>query len=66
MTAARIARRLVRKIAKPLALWLADRKIRHAHARLRYFQRLMGGLVPHDQVRRVAQLTMRRNRIAEW
>jgi hypothetical protein len=66
MIAARIARRLVRKITKPAALLLTDLKIRRAQARVAYFERLLCGLTPHDLKRDVVDLIARRNQIRSW
>lgn len=64
--AARIARRLVRKIVKPVALWLADQKIRRAQDRFEYFDRILCGLTPYDLKRKVIVLTARKREIEGW
>ena len=66
MIPARIARRLVRKLIKPVALWLADRKIRRAQERFAYFDRILCGLTPYDLKRKVVELTARRREIEGW
>jgi hypothetical protein len=66
MIATRIARRLMRKIAKPAALWWTTLKIRRAQDRVAYFERLLCGLVPHDLKRDVIDLIAERNRIQSW
>jgi hypothetical protein len=66
MIAARIARRLVRKITKPAALWWTTCKIRRAQAEVAYFERLLRGLVPQDLKRNVVDLIAERNRIQNW
>ena len=68
MTSARIARRLVRKLAKPFALWLAQSALRRAEERADYFLQLRSQVVPFElrERRRTVELTERRNRIAGW
>lgn len=68
MIAARIARRLVRKIAKPAALWLTQRALRKAEARADYFLQLRNQVVPFElrERRRTVELTARRNQIQGW
>lgn len=68
MIAARIARRLGRKIAKPVALWLTQRALRRAEERADYFLQLRSQVVPFElrERRRTVELTARRNQIAGW
>lgn len=68
MTAARIARRLVRKLVKPAALWLTQRALRRAEERADYFLQLRAQVVPFElrERRRTVELTARRNQIAGW
>lgn len=66
MIATRIARRLMRKLVKPAALWWTNRKIRRAIARVAYFERLLGNLVPKDVKYDVIQLIAKRNQIQSW
>jgi len=67
-TVTRIARRLVRKIVKPAALWLNDCALRHSEEKFEDFQ-AMRGLLPHyeqqEKLRQV-QLIGRRNHIRGW
>lgn len=68
MTAARIARRLVRKLIKPAALWLTDRSLRasaYEAARLLQMREDIAGLVNNERRREVV-LVERRNHIAGW
>ena len=68
MTAARIARRMVRKLVKPIALKLAERSYDASEAEA---QRLLAmrediiALVTAERLRQV-QMIMRRNQIAGW
>jgi Holliday junction resolvase-like predicted endonuclease len=68
MIAARITRRLVRKLAKPAALWLTQRALRRAEARADYFLDLRNQVVPFElaERKRAVQLTARRNHIQGW
>lgn len=66
--AARIARRLVRKLVKPAALWLNDRALRQSEAQFAHFQ-TMRGLLPHyEQHEKLRQVKLigRRNQIRTW
>ena len=67
-TAARIARRLVRKLIKPFALWLADLQIAEAEAHAEHYAQLRGDLVGMEKDMRVhaVVLVARRNQIREW
>jgi hypothetical protein len=64
----RVARRLVRKLAKPAALWLAKRALRQAEERADYFLNLRNQVVPFElaERRRTVELTARRNQIEAW
>jgi hypothetical protein len=62
----RIARRLARKIIKPAAMALADYRVHRAQARVRYFERVLCGLTPHDLKLKALQEIGRRNQIAGW
>ena len=68
MTAARILRRLARKLAKPVALHLNDLQLRRSEEQFEHYQ-LMRGLLPHyeqhEKLRQV-QLIGRRNQIRTW
>lgn len=68
MIAARILRRLVRKLAKPVALYLNDLQLRQSEEQFEHFQ-AMRGLLPqyerHEKLRQV-QLIGRRNKIRTW
>lgn len=68
MTAARIARRLVRKIVKPMALWLADFQIAEAEAQAEHYMRLRADLVGMelDMRKHAVVLAARRNQISTW
>lgn len=68
MIAARIARRLVRKIVKPVALWLADFQIAEAEAQADHYMQLRGDLVGMESDMRVhtVRLIGRRNQIRTW
>lgn len=68
MTAARVARRLLRKIAKPVALWLNAQALRDAEERADHFYCLRVQSVPLEREERKRQiaLTARRNQIAGW
>jgi hypothetical protein len=62
----RIARRLVRKVVKPVALWLATVNVHRAQAKVASFERLIRGVTPHDLKLKAVQQVARRNRIAGW
>lgn len=68
MIAARIARRLVRKIVKPAALWLANLQVAEAEAQAEHYQRLRRDLVGMERDMRVhaVRLVGRRNQIQGW
>jgi hypothetical protein len=68
MIAARIARRLVRKLAKPAALWLNARALARAEARAEHFYCLRVQSVPMelDERKRQIVLTARRREISNW
>ena len=68
MIAARIARRLVRKLVKPFALWLAERALRASEAEA---DRLMNmrtdlALLELTERRHQVELAARRNKIRNW
>ena len=69
MTAAlRIARRLMRKLAKPVALFLANRKVRLSEERADYLLSLRTSIAPVEQQERerTVHLVGRRNQIQGW
>jgi hypothetical protein len=68
MIAARITRRLVRKIVKPIALWLADLQIAEAEAQADHYMRLRSDLVGMEKDMRVHAVVLiaRRNQIRSW
>ncbi|SDC70310.1 hypothetical protein SAMN05428966_102149 [Massilia sp. PDC64] len=68
MIVARIARRLVRKLIKPFALWLADLQIAEAEAHAEHYARLRGDLVGMEKDMRVYAVVLiaRRNEIRTW
>jgi hypothetical protein len=68
IAAARIARRLVRKIAKPLALYLADLRVAEAETNAEHYAELRRDLVGMELNMRkhAVQLAERRNQIAGW
>jgi hypothetical protein len=68
MTAARIARRLARKLVKPAALWLAGFQIAEAEAQADHYAQLRGDLVGMelDMRKHAVVLAERRNQIAGW
>lgn len=68
MIAARIARRLVRKLIKPAALWLADLQIAEAEAQADHYMSLRGDLVGMEKDMRVHAVVLiaRRNQIRSW
>jgi hypothetical protein len=68
MIAARIACRLVRKIAKPVALWWNERALREAEDLADFYRYLRQSAAPmerHQRLRAV-QLVGRRNAIRSW
>lgn len=67
-TAARIARRLVRKLIKPAALWLADLQIAEAEAHAEHYMKLREDLVDMEKHMRVhaVVLAARREQIRNW
>jgi hypothetical protein len=68
MIATRIARRLMRKIAKPAALWWTNRQLAEAEERAQHFLELRAQVVPFElrERRRAVQLTAKRNSIQNW
>ena len=68
MIAARIARRLVRKIIKPFALRLADFQIAEAEAQADHYMRMRSDLVGMEKDMRVHAIVLiaRRNSIRNW
>jgi len=68
MTAARIARRLVRKIVKPAALWWNERALREAEDQADFYAHLRRSVPPleRNQRERAVQLIGRRNTIRSW
>lgn len=68
MTAARIARRLVRKIVKPVVLWWTERALREAEDQADFYMHLRSSIVPIErrQRERAVQLVGRRNEIRSW
>lgn len=68
MTAARIARRLVRKIIKPAALWLNDLQLRQSEEQFEHLQLMRGALPQHEQHEKLRQVQLigRRNAIRSW
>jgi hypothetical protein len=68
MTAAHITRRLVRKLAKPLALYLADLKVAEAEAQADHYCELRSDLVVMelDMRKHAVRMAERRNQIAGW
>ena len=68
MIAARIARRLARKLVKPAALWLNARALARAEERADPFMNLRSQVVPFElrERKRAVRLTARRNQIVEW
>jgi hypothetical protein len=65
---ARIARRLVRKLVKPAALWLATFQIAEAEAQADHYMQLRGDLVGMelDMRKHAVVLAARRNEIRTW
>lgn len=68
MTAARIARRMVRKIVKPAALWWNARALREAEDQADFYMHLRRSVAPMErhQRERAVQLIGRRNQIRGW
>lgn len=68
MIATRIARRLMRKIAKPAALWWTNRQLAKAEQRANELQDLRAQVVPFElrERKRAVQLTAKRNEIQSW
>jgi hypothetical protein len=66
MIATRIARRLMRKIAKPVVLLWTNCEIRRTQNELHYFDRVLRGLVPNDLRQELVELIAKRNRIQSW
>jgi hypothetical protein len=68
MIAARIARRLVRKLAKPAALWWTGRQLRRAEDRANHFMNLRAQVVPFElrERRRTVELKAQHNQISTW
>lgn len=68
MIAARIARRLVRKLVKPMALRLADFQIAEAEAQADHYMRMRADLVGMEKDMRVHAVVLagRRNEIRNW
>lgn len=68
MTAARIARRLVRKIVKPAALWWNSQQLQRSEMLADHFRRLRTELVPLERREReqAVRLVGRRNEIRNW
>jgi hypothetical protein len=68
MIAARIARRLVRKIVKPVALWWNERALREAEDLADFYAHLRRAAQPMErrQRERAVQLVGRQNQIRGW
>jgi hypothetical protein len=68
MIATRILRRLMRKIAKPAALWWTNRQLAEAEERARHFMDMRAQVVPFElrERKRAVQLTAKRNQIQSW
>jgi hypothetical protein len=68
MIATRIARRLMRKIAKPAALWWTNRQLAEAEERAQHFMDMRAQVVPFElrERKRAVQLTAKRNQIQGW
>lgn len=66
--AARIARRLVRKLIKPAALWLVELQLAEAEAHADHYHALRGDLVGMEKNMRVHAVVLagRRNQIRNW
>jgi hypothetical protein len=68
MAAARIARRLVRKIVKPAVLWWTGHQLRRSEVLADHYHELRSQIVPLElrERRRQVELTARRNQIQGW
>jgi len=68
MSAARIARRLVRKLVKPVALWWTGRALREAEDLVDFYAHLRRSVPPMERSQRERQveLIVRRNQIRGW
>lgn len=68
IAAARIARRLVRKIVKPAALWLNALQLRDAEEDADFYKQMRDNLVVVEKKARVraVRLVGRRNEIRTW
>lgn len=68
IAAARMARRLVRKMVKPVVLWWTDRALREAEDQADFYMHLRRSIVPMErrQRERAVQLVGRRNEIRTW
>ena len=68
IAAARIARRLVRKIVKPAALWLNALQLRDAEEDADFYKQMRDNLVVVEKKARVraGRLVGRRNEIRTW
>ena len=68
MIAARIARRLMRKLVKPVALWWNERALREAEDLADFYEHLRRAAPPMErrQRERAVQLVGRRNAIRNW
>ena len=68
MIAARIARRLVRKIVKPVVLWWTDRALREAEDQADFYMHLRqaAGPMERNQRERQVRLIGRRNQVRGW
>lgn len=66
--AVRIARRLVRKTIKPVALFLATRELRLSEERADYLMQLRTSIAPVERLERerTVHLVGRRNQIRSW
>lgn len=68
MIAARITRRILRKLTKPIALWWTNRQLAQAEERAKYFMDMRSQVVPFElrERRRTVELTAKRNQIQQW
>lgn len=68
IAAARIARRLVRKLVKPVVLWWTDRALREAEDQADFYMHLSRSAprVERYQRERAVQLIGRRNQVRTW
>jgi hypothetical protein len=66
--AARIARRLVRKLLKPAVLWWTERALHEAEDQADFYMHLRQTAVPMErrQRERAVRLVGRRNQIRTW